>query len=320
MDKDLSVTWIIPVVGLWVGIGLLFWGGKWMTQASVDVARRFRVSRLIIGLTLVAFATSLPELFTSCFAAYKGEGELVSGNILGSNLCNMGLILGLMAWIRPIKVRSRLVKVELPLISLITCVFYLMGREGHLSRMEGLSLLCLGCLYFAFVVWSVRRRQRSQDPALSSELPQPPQSFKKTTLELVFGVLALSLGAECLVQSCQVIATNLGISTYVIGFTLMAVGTSLPELATSLVALLRQESQLSAGNLIGSTVINFLIVGGGTASLFPIELTFPFSSFALHLAFASCLWLFGFTGRILERWEGFLLLVFYFASLYWTLA
>jgi cation:H+ antiporter len=287
------------------------------------MAAALRIAPLVIGLTVVAFGTSAPELAVTTASALKGEADLAIGNVVGSNICNVLFILGLSALIAPLVVSSQLIRWDVPLMIAASVLTYLLAMDGEISRWDGL-LLFAGVVAYTF--WSIRlsrREKRAVQEEFAEEYAAPEErAASHAVLNVVFvagGLLLLGLGADWLVGGAVTIARIVGISELVIGLTIVAVGTSLPEAAASLVAALRGEREIAVGNVVGSNLFNLLCVLGLTGMIAPRGI--PISETALWIdmpimiaVFIACLPVF-FTGGKISRWNGAMLLGYYLAYL-----
>lgn len=262
---------IWAVIKLLAGFILLFFGGDWLVDGGVALARRFRISPLVIGMTIVAFGTSAPELLVSLISAIKGSAGIAIGNVVGSNIANIGLILGLTALICPIETdNSKVIRHGSIMIaaSLLLMVFAL---KSGITRIEGLTLFA-GIILFTTI--SVRKgRTQPQEADIDS------QEGKSMTVLAAIGLIVLScamlaFGADILVDGATTIASAIGVSDKVIGLTIVALGTSLPELAASVAAAIKKQMDISIGNIIGSNIFNILCVLGVSTSIKPISLEF----------------------------------------------
>lgn len=262
---------IWAVIKLLAGFVMLFFGGDWLVDGGVALARRFRISPLVIGMTIVAFGTSAPELLVSLISAIKGSAGIAIGNVVGSNIANIGLILGLTALICPIETdNSKVIRHGSIMIaaSLLLMVFAL---KSGINRIEGLMLFA-GIILFTTI--SVRKgRTQPQEADIDS------QEGKSMTVLAAIGLIVLScamlaFGADILVDGATTIASAIGVSDKVIGLTIVALGTSLPELAASVAAAIKKEMDISIGNIIGSNIFNILCVLGVSTSIKPISLEF----------------------------------------------
>jgi cation:H+ antiporter len=265
---------LISIAQLIGGFILLVWGADRLVAGASALARNFGVRPLIIGLTIVAFGTSAPELVVSGVAAYRGNPGLAVGNAIGSNIANIGLILGLTAVVYPLRVESETLKREYPLLMLIMIGSFIMAGDLLFDRTEG-YLLLTGLV--ALIIWMVRfgLRRSPDDPLaeeFAAEIPKDmPTGY--AILWLLVGMIILPLSSKFLVDGAIFIARSLEVSEVVIGLTIMAFGTSLPELAAALTSALRQEDDLAIGNVIGSNMFNILGVLGIAAVVNPVEVS-----------------------------------------------
>ncbi|MCH8226814.1 MAG: calcium/sodium antiporter [Proteobacteria bacterium] len=263
---------LIPIVQIIGGFILLVWGADRLVAGASATARNLGVSPLVIGLTIVAFGTSSPELVVSAIAAFQGNPGLAVGNAIGSNIANIGLILGLTALIYPLRVKSEVLKREYPLLMLIMIGSFIMAADLVYTRTEGwLMLFGLAVL----VIWMVRfgLRRGPQDPLakeFAAEIPSD-MPMKVAVMWLLVGLVILPLSSSFLVEGAVSIAQSLAVSDAVIGLTIVAFGTSLPELAAALTSALRKEDDLAIGTVIGSNMFNILGVLGIAATISPVQ-------------------------------------------------
>ncbi len=275
---------LLIVLQLVAGFILLLFGGDWLVDSGVAIARRFRISPLVIGLTIVAFGTSAPELLVSTISAFEGNSGIAMGNVIGSNIANIGLILGLTALICPIVVKG-MKEVTMNGLVMIgaSVLLLLLTLNGKLSRIEGILLFMLILVY---TIISIRNGRKNESPA--SDNMEASMRPLAAFLLLILSCAMLSYGADLLVKGASSLASALGVSDKVIGLTVVAFGTSLPELAASVAAALKKQMDISIGNIIGSNIFNILCVLGVSCSITPI--TFQFSTYLrdliIMLAFA----------------------------------
>lgn len=258
------------------GFVLLMGGAEFVLRGAVQLARRLGVSPLIIGLTVVAYCTTMPELLVSLEAAIRGAPGISIGNIVGSNICNLLLILGAAACVCPMVVNPREVRFEGAVAVAVAALFIVLGMAGSLSRVDGVLLLV--CLV-AFTVFSVRRARRSPPEAVTEE-DAPERPVWMTLGTLAVGLGCLVAGSHLLVEGAIGLARLLGVSEAVIGVTVVAVGTSLPELATAVVSAYRGHSEVAVGNVLGANIFNLLAIGGLVATVHPLDVP----PHLLHLA------------------------------------
>ena len=302
-----------------VGLALLIWGADRFVHGSSALARNFGVAPLMIGLTIVAFATSAPEILVSVVAALRGEPGLAIGNAIGSNIANIGLVLGAVALFRPIELKSATLRREMPALlaaSLLTVALFL---DSTLTRLDGFGLLIS---LVVVIVWLVRLALRSSasDPLqadFDAEIPKDMKSGVAASWLLV-GICTLLFGADLLVNGAIEIARAVGVSEVVIGITLVALATSLPELAVSLVSVIRGEYGLAIGNIVGSNIFNLLAVIGVAAAIQPAVLPPSILSTHIFVMVAFTLILFAMTYEYdgcgtISRFKGFLLVTAYTA-------
>lgn len=261
-----------------LGAALLYFGGDLLVRNASRLAAGFGVSPLVIGLTVIAFGTSSPELAATLASALRGAPEVALGNVIGSNTANVGLILGLTALLYPLRSERNLVMRELPLMLLVLALTFPVLYDGHLGRPEAFMLLVLLALY---LFYQFRKGETPPEAVEAAQTLAPGAPLWKSMLGAAVGVALLLVGAQALVEGAVTLARGLGISERVIGLTLVALGTSLPELASALVATLRREGDLVLGNIVGSSIFNVLAILGLTALVRPM--TFPFVELRLDL-------------------------------------
>ncbi len=275
---------LVSFLLLALGLVMLVIGGDLLVRGASTLARVLGVSELVIGLTVVAFGTSAPELAVNVLAAYQGQGEISFGNIVGSNIANIGLILGIAAMIRPLDIRSQVIRRELPMMLLATVAIGIMAADAMLRSevaqfdlSDGLIMLLLFGVFLYYTVAEVLYKSgpdviKTESTEMISHVA-PDGSRKSLALSLVMTVAGLGLligGGHVTVDRAAAIATSFGVPQVVIGLTLVAVGTSLPELVTSVVAVYRGQSDIAVGNVIGSNIFNLLLVMGVSSTVRPI--------------------------------------------------
>ena len=302
-----------------IGLILLIWGADRFVHGAAATARNLGVAPLMIGLTIVSFATSAPEILVSIVAASRGEPDLAIGNAIGSNIANIGLVLGTVALFRPIELKSATLRREMPALLAVSLLTVALFLDSYLARIDGFVLLT-GLVIV--IIWLVRLgiRSSSSDPLqkdFEAEIPTGT-SMKWAVSWSIVGIVALLIGADFMVDGAIEIARAVGVSEMVIGITLVALATSLPELAVSLVSAIKGEFGIAIGNIVGSNIFNLLAVIGIAAAIHPSVL--PPSVLSLHLfvMVAFTLVLFAMTyeydGRgVITRYEGFALLVAFLA-------
>lgn len=299
------------ILSFLAGLGLLYYGADYLVKGGLGLARRLRISSLVIGLTLVAFGTSAPELVVSCHAALNNLGDIAIGNVVGSNICNIALILGLCALITPLSVNPRLFRLELPLLiasALLAAIFHFYNRG--INRWQGAIFLTGAIVY---TTWNILKSRHSHEE--ESTAPLPPRIWL-SLLMTGGGLLALIIGARLFTDSSVYFARLLHLPEAIIGLTLIALGTSLPELATSVVAAYKGEKDIAIGNVVGSNIFNILSILGIAPLLKPLSAPgIRMLDFASMLLLSILLLLVMLTGRRISRGEGAVLLSSYVAYL-----
>jgi len=304
----------LPLLLAVIGLACLIGGADFLVRGSARLARAFNVSPVVIGLTVVAIGTSAPELIVSLGAAWRGSPDLATGNVVGSNLANIGLILGIAGLLRPLPVSLRLLRVEVPILFATTVAVAAMAVDGRLVRLDGAVLLITLAALTGFNIRAARR----EDPTVVAEFAHEygaTDSIGRDLLWVAAGLGLLLGGGHLLVGSAVTLARNFGVSELMIGLTLVAVGTSLPELATSVVAVLRDEPDIAVGNVVGSNLFNILAVLGPTAVVQPIAVNAELLRVQVPalLLLTAALWVVLRTGHTVTRWEAGALLGAYVA-------
>ncbi|GAN33735.1 MAG: sodium:calcium antiporter [Candidatus Brocadia sp. AMX2] len=310
---------LLQIMLFFVGLGGLYFGAEWLVRGASRFARSFNIKPVVIGLTIVAFGTSTPELVTSVMAGIKHLSDIAMGNIIGSNIANIGLILGLSALVRPLSIDMKLLYREMPIVVGISWLLYFMGWDGTLSRMEG-GILLGGILAYTCYVYRVALTESASiEQEYEEFVGTAYDSIKKDIFLIVIGLTALIAGAHFLVHSAIYIARVVGISELVIGLTVIAVGTSLPELATSMIAAVRKESDISVGNVLGSNIFNILAVLGIAAIIQPLQVNAASLIVDIPAMLLFCIFLIPLiTWKfVLTRGQGLLLLIGYGIYVLW---
>ncbi len=305
------MTWLIIL--MLAGLIVLIAGGEFLVRGASAIALRARLSPLVVGLTIVAFGTSAPELLISLQAALSGSPDLVMGNVVGSNICNLALILGITALIFPIRVANDSIRIDWPVTMGSSLLLYFMVRERLLSAYEGLLFIVVLVIYLFFII---RRSRRSnyQDPLTKTqETKASPKIWLRDILFLIAGGAGLFFGADWFVSGARQLAIDLGVAERVVGITVLALGTSLPELVTSAVAAFRKNTDIALGNLMGSNIFNILSILGITSMVQEIvvsDMIFKTDMvwmLAITLLILPMMWI----RRKITRLEGFILLSLY---------
>ena len=312
-----------------LGFLCLIKGGDFLVDGASAIARKARISEMVIGLTIVGFGTSAPELLVSLKAALVGSSGLAIGNVVGSNIANIALILGISALIVPCPTDKKTILIDAPFMVFSVLAFSVIAMTGTISRVAGIVGFLL---LITFVVWQVidsRKNQSAVTDDLQAETIQKPMSLIKAVLLIIVGGALLVFGADSLIKGASEIARQLG--DYfgtpsdeverIIGLTIVAVGTSLPELFASVMAAIKGKTDMAIGNIIGSVTFNILSVIGLSSAICPIlhsDVGF-FTDYLVMSVLVILLWVFLITNRLLERWEGAVLLLSYVAYIAYTL-
>ena len=311
---------LLTIVLMVAGFLLLYFGAEWLIRGGVSIALRLGLTSLVVGLTIVAFGTSSPELVVSINASLSGSGDLAVGNVVGSNICNVALILGLTAVIRPVIVDSQLLRFDVPVVLVSSIVLFWFLSDGSLGRLEGLILFASLLVYIAISLQIARRSQQAVREEFAEALPSTVGGLFKDIFLILIGLGMLVFGANLFVDGAVAIARFFGVSEATIGLTIVALGTSLPELATSAVAALKGEGDIAIGNVIGSNIFNIMSILGITAIISPlfsagIGLVDLGLMVILVIVLIPLLW----SGFRLNRWEGGFLLFTYMGYVYYIL-
>jgi cation:H+ antiporter len=305
------------------GLVLLTLGGELLVRGAARLAALCGISPLVIGLTVVAFGTSAPELAVSVMSAFAGQADLALGNVVGSNICNVLLILGASALFAPLIVHQQLIRLDVPLMIVASLLLLPFGLDGVVDRLEGGILFAGVVTYTIYVVRKSRREGKTTDDDFTREFSDTATHTGKAWLVnlllLGCGTVLLVLGSRWLVDGAVAIARYFGLSELVIGLTIVAIGTSLPELATSVVAAIRGERDIAVGNVVGSNLFNILSVLGLSSLVAPKGISVPASALSADIPVmiavaVACLPVF-FVGYRINRWEGALFLGYYVAYL-----
>ena len=300
------------------GLVLLYFGADWLVQGAVTLALHLGLSPLIVGLTVVALGTSVPEALVSVQAAIGHQGGIALGNVIGSNILNIALILGLSSLILPLKVDSHIVKADVPLLTGATFMLVVLLEDFHISRMEGAFLLLCIVFYVAGNIMTVKRTSPEEDKIEGMEIPEDSgKTLWRDVGFLILGIVTLGFGANFLVTGAVDLARIFGLSEALIGLTIVSIGTGTPELATALMAAFRKTPDLAIGNVVGSNLFNIMFVLGIAGLVAPLDGK-GISSVDLYVMLGVTILLLPtvWTGRILDRKEGFLFLAIYVGYLY----
>ncbi len=308
----ISMTMMFDVLLIVVGVSLVLFGADKLTEGASALARRMNVPEIIIGLTIVAAGTSAPELFVSIVSALKGTPDMAVGNVVGSNTMNAMLIVGCAAMVAPMTISRSTVKKDIPFSVGASVLLILLAFDSFLGIVDGIILLVGFAIFMTYTLMQAKTG--------TSEAVKESSPVWKNLLFIIFGLAGLVVGSNLFVDSASNVALSLGISEGVVGLTVVAGGTSLPELATSVVAARKGQSAIAIGNVIGSNVFNILLILGLTATISPMQIEgITTIDMLVMLVSVSLVWLFSFTRYTVERWEGALLVIGYLAYAGWLI-
>lgn len=296
---------LLNIIWMLAGIALVLWGADRLTDGAVAIAERMHISQMVIGLTIVAMGTSMPEFFVSFMSALKDTPDMAVGNVVGSNIFNTLLIVGCAALVTPIMILPATVKKDIPFAMVASVALLLMCLDGNISRIDAVVLLGLFAVFMYITLKGAKENEQSMQQT-SAKGGKPFMSV----VWIVVGLVCLVFGSNLFVDAATVIARQLGVSDAVIGLTIIAGGTSFPELATSVVSARKGQSGIAIGNVLGSNVFNILLILGITGVMSPMTLQ-GITTVDLTMLVVSMvmLWLFSFTKYTLARWEGALLTI-----------
>lgn len=304
---------MMNIVYIVFGIVMVLWGAGKLTDGATSVASRMNIPPIIIGLTVVAMGTSMPEFFVSFVSAMKGTGNLAAGNVVGSNIFNSMLIVGITALVVPMAISKSTVKKDIPFTVLASALLVLMGIDGNISRLDAAMLFAVFIAFMAYTVQSARKGGNNGDAENMKEIP-----MWRATAFILLGLACLIVGSNIFVDGATKVASLLGMSEAVIGLTIVAGGTSLPELATSVVAARKGQCAIAMGNVIGSNVFNILMIIGITGVINPMEIQgISWLDLTVMLLSMVILWLFSFTKYTVARWEGGLIVAMFAGYMSW---
>ena len=300
---------ILSLVALYIGAG-------WLVQGSSALALKGKISPLVIGLTIVAFGTSAPELVVSLNATLGGQGDIAIGNIVGSNIFNIAVILGISATIYPLQAKKQLVRIDIPVMLAATILLTVLFWNGKLGRLEGGFFIAGIIAYTLFSLFYSRKHGEEPD----MELEEQPRHWAIDVLSIVGGLVILIFASQLLVDNAVSIAKELGLSEAVIGLTIVAAGTSMPELATSIVAAFKRKTDIAIGNIVGSNLFNILAIAGASSLVHPIEAdNVNYVDLLVMLGISILLLPLIISGKKLSRIEGVILIIIYVIYTCWLL-
>ncbi len=306
---------IFDILLIIAGVAMVLYGADRLTEGASALARRMNVPEIIIGLTIVAAGTSAPELFVSMVSALKGTLDMAIGNVVGSNTMNAMLIVGCAAMVAPMTISKSTVRKDIPFSVFASVLLVLLSLNSFLGRLDGIFLLAGFALFMYYTLSQAKVGETASVSEVKSVKPWLSAFF------VLLGLALLVIGSNIFVDSASRVAYSLGISEGVVGLTIVAGGTSLPELATSVVAARKGQSAIAIGNVIGSNVFNILLILGLTATISPMQIQgVTLVDMGMMLGSVSLVWLFSYTRYTVERWEGALLVIGYLVYLAWLLS
>lgn len=310
---------VIDIVLIVVGIVLVLWGADRLTDGAVTVAQRLSIPEMVIGITIVGLGTSMPELCISLVSALKGTSDLAVGNVVGSNIFNTLLIVGVAAMVAPITILRSTVWKDMPWSMLAGVLLAMLCLDGRVSRLDALLLFAIFIVFMGYTLYQAKKGK-----AETSETSAEESHSSRTPLAaaglIVLGLACLVVGSNVFVDAATRVARSLNVSDAVIGLTIVAGGTSLPELATSVVAARKGQSAIAIGNVIGSNVFNVLLIIGLTGLICPMELQgITLIDYAVMTLGMAMLWCFSYTRLLVERWEGAALTAVFATYMAWLL-
>lgn len=310
-----EIMWA-QVLLLIFGIVVVLKSADWLTNGAVGLATKLGISQIVIGLTIVAIGTSMPEFFVSIVSAIKGTPDLAVGNIVGSNIFNVLLIVGVAATVAPIAIQRATVRRDIPIAIVASIMLTFMMLDDNISRIDALILFAAFIAFIWITLRNSKNDANEKDASTEKVIPT-----WKSVLFIIFGLVGLVLGSNIFVDNASSLAHGWGISDAVIGLTIVAGGTSLPELATSAVAARKGDSGIAIGNVLGSNVFNILMILGLTGIISPMHIqNITYIDMAVMVISMALFWLFSFTKLRVERWEGCVLIACFLGYITWLVS
>lgn len=311
---------LLNILYIIIGVAVVLWGADRLTDGAVGLAAKMNIPQIVIGLTVVAMGTSMPEFFVSLVSAINGTPDLAVGNVVGSNIFNVLLIVGTAAVVAPMVISKTTVKKDIPFAVLASVLLFVFGLDNYISRIDA---AILSVVFIIFMIYTVRtgiKGAAENKQSSDSEPNKKPMPVWKAILFVLLGLACLIFGSNLFVNAATEVATELGVSQAIIGLTIVAGGTSLPELATSVVAARKGESAIAMGNVIGSNVMNILMILGVTGLICPMQVNgITMIDLGVLLLSITLLWLFSFTKYKVERWEGAVMLALFAGYMSWLI-
>ena len=311
---------LLNILYIIIGVAVVLWGADRLTDGAVGLAAKMNIPQIVIGLTVVAMGTSMPEFFVSLVSAIHETPDLAVGNVVGSNIFNVLLIVGTAAVVAPMVISKTTVKKDIPFAVLASVLLFVFGLDNYISRIDAAILTVVFIIFMIYTVRTGIKGAAENKQSSDSEPNKKPMPVWKAILFVLLGLACLIFGSNLFVNAATEVATELGVSQAIIGLTIVAGGTSLPELATSVVAARKGESAIAMGNVIGSNVMNILMILGVTGLICPMQVNgITMIDLGVLLLSISLLWLFSFTKYKVERWEGVVLLAIFTGYMSWLI-
>lgn len=311
---------LLNILYIIIGVAVVLWGADRLTDGAVGLAAKMNIPQIVIGLTVVAMGTSMPEFFVSLVSAINGTPDLAVGNVVGSNIFNVLLIVGTAAVVAPMVISKTTVKKDIPFAVLASVLLFVFGLDNYISRIDAAILTVVFIIFMIYTVRTGIKGAAEDKQSSDSEPNKKPMPVWKAILFVLLGLACLIFGSNLFVNAATEVATELGVSQAIIGLTIVAGGTSLPELATSVVAARKGESAIAMGNVIGSNVMNILMILGVTGLICPMQVNgITMIDLGVLLLSISLLWLFSFTKYKVERWEGVVMLALFAGYMSWLI-
>lgn len=312
---------LLNILFIVIGVAVVLWGADRLTDGAVGLATKMNIPQIVIGLTVVAMGTSMPEFFVSLVSAINGTPDLAVGNVVGSNIFNATLIVGTAAVVAPMVISKSTVKKDIPFAVLASALLFLFGYDSFISRIDAVILTVVFIIFMIYTVRTGKKGAAETPEQSSNEEEKKPMPVWKAVLFVILGLACLIFGSNLFVNSATEVATELGVSQAIIGLTIVAGGTSLPELATSVVAARKGNSAIAMGNVIGSNVMNILMIVGITGIICPMQVSgITLIDFSVLLGSIALLLFFSFTKYKVERWEGAVLLAIFAGYMTWLIS
>ncbi|MEH0156896.1 calcium/sodium antiporter [Limibacter armeniacum] len=315
---------MLSIIQLLGGLVTLILGGELLVRGATEIALRMKISPLVVGLTVVAFGTSSPELFISLYSAVSGSPDLAIGNVVGSNICNLGLVLGMTAMIYPIEVHKDSMRIDWPVTMLSSLTLFVFAvLFGGINQFTGLVMVAALIIYLVFILRKANNDKKAllaaeEEFSLDESDPTSLVAWVKDIAFIAFGIGALSFGSDWFVGGAKEIFINIGVDERVIGIVVLALGTSLPELVTSVMAAIKRNTDLAVGNLLGSNIFNVLSILGFTSMVTNINISqaITFTDMPVMLGITFLVMVLMLKGKLLSRLDGFILLAAYLVYTY----